>query len=81
MTAITLERVLSEAETLPADEQAMLEELLRKHRIDGWREQTAADARKAARAVRSSKLEPVENVIARQRTGLPSHEKDCPAIT
>ena len=77
MAVITLERVLSEAEALSADEQAMLEELLRKHRIEGWRGQTAADARKAAKAIRSGKLkpEPVESVIARLRTGLQSSDE------
>jgi hypothetical protein len=70
MNTVTLDRVLTEAETLPPDEQAMLEELLRGRRIETWRRDTAAEARKAIRAFRSGKLksEPAENVIARLRT-------------
>jgi hypothetical protein len=69
MAAITLERVLSEAEALPADERAMLEELLHKRRVDGWRQETAAAARKSIRAYRAGKLksQPVEDVIRQLR--------------
>ncbi len=56
MPAPTLDRVLTEAEGLPADEQAMLEELLRGRRIDAWRRETAAEAKKAIRAFRSGRL-------------------------
>ena len=56
MAGITLERVLSEAESLPAEEQAMLEELLRQRRNDGWRRDTAAGARKDIKAFRAGKL-------------------------
>lgn len=67
MPTLTLDRVLTEAEALPEDEQAMLEELLRGRRIETWRRDTAAEAKKAARAFRSGKLkmQPVESVIAR----------------
>jgi hypothetical protein len=34
MAVLTLDRVLTEAEGLPADEQKMLEDLLRQRRID-----------------------------------------------
>ena len=63
--AITLERVLSEAESLPAEEQAMLEELLRKRRIEGWRRETAAAGRKETKAFSTGKLksQSVEAVI------------------
>lgn len=75
MTAITLDRVLTEAEALPADEQAMLEELLRKRRIEAWRSKTAAEVKKAAKDFRAGKLksQSADDVIARLRTGL---EKD-----
>jgi hypothetical protein len=33
---------LTEAGSLPADEQAMLEDLLRKRRLEAWRNETAA---------------------------------------
>ncbi len=75
MTAITLDRVLTEAEALPADEQAMLEELLRKRRIEAWRSKTAGEAKKAAKDFRAGKLksQSADEVIARLRAGL---EKD-----
>ncbi len=68
-TGITLERVLSDAESLPAEEQAMLEELLHKRRIEGWRRETAAAARKAAKAFRAGKLkgQSAETVIHQLR--------------
>jgi len=55
---------------LPADEQEKLENLLRKRRIEAWRIETASEARKAVKALRSGKLkaESVEGVIARLRT-------------
>jgi lipase chaperone LimK len=60
---------LTEAEALPADEQEMLEGLLRQRRIEAWRQETAEEAKKAAKAFRASKLksQSVENVIARLR--------------
>ena len=69
MPAPTLDRILTEAETLPADEQAMLEELLRGRRIETWRRDTAAEAKKAIHAFRSGKLkiQTAEKVIARLR--------------
>jgi hypothetical protein len=72
MAAITLDRVLTEAETLPADEQAMLEDLLRKRRSETWRRETAAAAKKAVRDFKAGKLksQSVDDVIARLRAGL-----------
>jgi hypothetical protein len=72
MAAITLDRVLTEAESLPADEQVMLEDLLRKRRIEAWRSETAAEARKAAKDFRAGKLQSrsADDVIARLRAGL-----------
>jgi hypothetical protein len=69
---MTLDQVLSSAETLPSDEGEILEELLRKRRIEAWRQETAAAARKAVRAFRAGKLkaEPVESVIGSPRAGL-----------
>jgi hypothetical protein len=56
MAALTLDRVLTEAEALPADEQEMLESLLRQRRIETWRQETAAAAKSAIKAFRSGKL-------------------------
>ena len=56
MAALTLDRVLTEAEALPADEQEMLESLLRQRRIEAWRQETAAEAKSTIRAFRSGKL-------------------------
>jgi hypothetical protein len=55
---------------LPADEQKMLENLLRQRRIEAWRRDTAGEAHKAVKALRTGKLkaESVENVIARLRS-------------
>ncbi|HSY09844.1 MAG TPA: hypothetical protein VK840_02910 [Candidatus Dormibacteraeota bacterium] len=69
MAALTLDRVLTEAGTLPADEQEMLESLLRQRRIEAWRQETAAEAKKTAKSFRAGKLKgrSVESVIARLR--------------
>jgi hypothetical protein len=56
MAALTLDRVLTDAEALPADEQEMLERLLRRRRIEAWRQETAAEAGNAIKAFRSGKL-------------------------
>jgi hypothetical protein len=56
MAALTLERVLTEAEALPADEREMLEGLLRQRRIEAWRQETAAEARNAINAFRFGKF-------------------------
>jgi hypothetical protein len=71
MSAITLDRILTDAESLPPDERAMLEELLRLRRIEDWRADTAADAAKALKDFRSGKLKArsVQSVIARLRRG------------
>lgn len=52
----------------------MLEDLLRKRRIEAWRSETAAEARKAAKDFRARKLKPqsAHEVIARLRAGLDS---------
>jgi hypothetical protein len=69
MAGLTLDRVLTEAEALPAEEQEILESLLRRRRIETWRQETAAEARSAIRAFRSGKLksQPAESLIARLR--------------
>jgi hypothetical protein len=69
MAALTLDRVLTDAETLPVDEQEMLENLLRQRRIEAWRQETAAEAKKTVKAFRDGKLksQSVEDVIARLR--------------
>jgi hypothetical protein len=72
MPAVTLERVLTEAESLPPEERQLLEELLRRQRIERWRQDTAVDARQARQAWQNGELqaEPVERVIERLRAGL-----------
>ncbi len=69
MAAVTLDRVLTEAETLPAEEQEILENLLRRRRIETWRQETAAEAKSAIKAFRSGKLksQSAENLIASLR--------------
>jgi len=70
MNVLTLDQVLTDAESLPLDEREMLEELLRKRRIEAWRVETATTAKSAAAAFRAGKLksQPVEDIIARLRT-------------
>jgi CHASE3 domain sensor protein len=69
MATLTLDRVLTEAEALPADEQEMLESLLRQRRIEAWRQDTATEAKSAIKAFRSGKLKSrsVENLITSLR--------------
>lgn len=69
MATLTLDRVLTEAEALPADEQEMLESLLRQRRIEAWRQETAAEAKAAIKSFRAGKLksQSAESVIARLR--------------
>jgi hypothetical protein len=69
MKTLTLDRVLTDAERLPSDEREILEDLLRKQRIEAWRAETAVEAKNAAVAFRSGKLkaQSAENVIARLR--------------
>jgi CHASE3 domain sensor protein len=69
MAALTLDRVLTEAEALPADEREILERLLRQRRIETWRQETAAEARSAIKAFRSGKLksQSAESLIANLR--------------
>jgi len=69
MAILTLDRVLTEAEALPADEQEMLERLLRQRRVEAWRQETAAEAKSAMKAFRSGKLrsQSAENLIASLR--------------
>jgi len=70
MATLTLDRVLADAEALPAEERAMLEELLQKRRVEAWRRDTATDARRAVKAFRSGKLHShsAEGAIALLRT-------------
>jgi hypothetical protein len=69
MATLTFDRVLAGAESLPADEQAMLEELLHRRRIETWRNETAAEAVAATKAFRTGKLKSAsaDNIIARLR--------------
>lgn len=69
MTTLTLDRVLTDAGRLPSDEQQILEELLRQRRIEAWRTETAAEAKKSAAAFRAGKLkaQSADDTIARLR--------------
>jgi hypothetical protein len=69
MATLTLDRVLTDAEHLPSDEQEILEDLLRKRRIEAWRAETATEAKNDAAAFRSGKLkaQSAESIIARLR--------------
>ena len=69
MAILTFDRVLAGAEALSADEQAMLEELLHRRRIENWRTETAAEAATAGKAFRSGKLKAgsVDSLITRLR--------------
>jgi hypothetical protein len=69
MATTTLDRVLTEAESLPADEQEMPENLLRQRRIESWRRETAAAAKTAVKAFRAGKLksQSAEHLITRLR--------------
>ena len=69
MASSTLDRVLTEAESLSADEQEILENLLRQRRIETWREETAAAAKSAVKAFRAGKLKShsAESLIASLR--------------
>jgi hypothetical protein len=70
MAAITLNHVLTQVEALPADEQEMLEALLHQRRIESWRRETAAEAKRSVKAFRAGKLksQTVDSVIARLRS-------------
>ena len=69
MATLTFDRVLASAEALPADEQAMLEELLHRRRIETWRKETSVEAITAAKAFRAGKIKSAsaDNIIARLR--------------
>jgi len=66
MVALTLDRVLTEAKALSADEHEILESLLRQRRIEAWRRETPAAARSAIKTFRSGKLkrQSAESLIA-----------------
>ena len=70
MATLTFDRVLASAEALSVEEQAMLEELLHRRRIEAWRTETAAEAETAAKAFRAGKLKSAsaESVIAHLRS-------------
>ena len=70
MANLTFDRVMASAESLPADEQAMLEELLHCRRIETWRnDETAAEAAAEAKTFRAGKRKSAsaDNIIARLR--------------
>lgn len=56
MASLTLEQVLTYAEALPPEEQEILADLLKKRRIEAWREETAGYARDTVALYRAGKL-------------------------
>ncbi|HWF19057.1 MAG TPA: hypothetical protein VG754_07300 [Verrucomicrobiae bacterium] len=72
MAALTLDQVLTYAESLPAEEQEILADLLKKRRIAAWREETGTYARETVTAYQVGKLkaQPANSVISRLRSGL-----------
>ena len=69
MNTPTLDRVLTDAGQLAPDERELLEDLLRRRRIEAWRVETATEAKNAAAAFRCGKLKAqlAASVIARLR--------------
>ncbi len=72
MSDITFDQILTYAEALPPEEQEILAELLKRRRIDAWREETASYAREVAPAYRAGKLkaQSANAVISRLRASL-----------
>jgi len=56
MPALTFDQVLTYAETLSAEEQEILADLLKKRRIEAWREETAEFAKEVVTAYHAGKL-------------------------
>jgi len=69
MAALILDRVLTQAEALPANAKEILASLLRQRRIQTWRQETAAQAKCAVKVLPSGKLkaQSAESLIARLR--------------
>ena len=72
MATATLSNVLDQASELPADEQEMLIEILRKRRAESWRRELAEDVKQARRNLAEGKLkvEPHETMKRRLRRSL-----------
>jgi hypothetical protein len=72
MNATTFDAVLSSAARLSDEEQQLLAELLRKRQIEKWRAETAVEARRALKALRTGKLKPqsVDGTINELRASL-----------
>jgi hypothetical protein len=72
MPALTFDQVLTYAETLSAEEQEILADLLKKRRIEAWREDTAAYAKESVTAYHAGKLkaQSASEVISRLRANL-----------
>jgi hypothetical protein len=56
MATVTLDQALSSFEALPADDQRVFAELIRKRQIESWREEVAAQAKKDLKDLRDGKL-------------------------
>lgn len=76
MNGVTFDEILRFAANLPDDDQELLTELLKKRRIEKWREETAAEGRRTVKAFRAGKLKvsSVESLIGELRDSL--KEKD-----
>ncbi len=67
MATATLNEALTVFGQLSGDDQELMIEIARKRRIEAWRKDTAAYAKKALRDYRAGKLkaEPVEEMLQR----------------
>ena len=69
---MTLDQALDAASELPAEQRAMLTEILHKRQLDERRQDIAASARESIEAFRAGQLkaQPAEQVIAELRASL-----------
>jgi hypothetical protein len=72
MNATTFDAVLTSAARLSDEEQQLLADLLRKRQIEKWRAETAAEGRRAVKAVRAGKLkaQSADSIISELRASL-----------
>ena len=72
MNSVTFDEILSSAANLTNEEQELLADLLQKRRIENWREEAAAEGRRAAVRFRAGKLtaSSAEAVIGELRAAL-----------
>jgi hypothetical protein len=70
MATVTLDQALSNFESLPADDQRLFAELIRKRQIESWRDEVAAQAKKDLKDLRDGKLkaESARDIMKRVRS-------------